>query len=78
MGYGLYLADIETFNDLVDWLEDHIKNTLSELGAGKAPNDLKMIVKVLVEDILRDEIKKYGWTGDEVNIGVRHHSWTDL
>lgn len=35
-----YLADITSFDDLADWLVDHIKETGQSLNLGKAPKTL--------------------------------------
>ncbi|GAA0486936.1 hypothetical protein GCM10008986_10440 [Salinibacillus aidingensis] len=65
MSYGFELQDIMDFDDLADWLEDHINKIGQELGFGKVPKSLKGDIEKVMKETLKDEIKEYGWTGDE-------------
>lgn len=73
IGYGCFLADITNFDDLADWLESHINETLDELevAPGERPKQMLKIIKDIIENTLEDEIEEYGWTGDEEIYGVR-------
>ncbi|ANX13774.1 hypothetical protein ABE41_017325 [Fictibacillus arsenicus] len=65
MGYGLYLADIETFDDLIDWLEEHIKESISSLNAESSPKNLRKVLKSIIDSKCKEQIQTYGWTGEE-------------
>ncbi|MFE1242952.1 hypothetical protein ACFW35_02380 [Fictibacillus sp. NPDC058756] len=65
MSYGLYLADIETFDDLVDRLEEHIKESITSLNAESSPKDLRKILKSILDSKCKEQIQTYGWTGEE-------------
>jgi hypothetical protein len=65
MSYGLILADIETFDDLVDWLEEHIKESITSLNAGSLPKDLRKVLKGILDSKCKEQIITYGWTREE-------------
>jgi hypothetical protein len=58
MSYGLYLADIETFDVLIDWLEEHINESITSLNAGSSPKDLRKTLKEITEN----KLEVYEWT----------------
>lgn len=60
MGFGFYLHDITNFDDLADWLEDHIDEIGQSLGFGKEPRPLNCDIKQVMKESLKDEINKYG------------------
>lgn len=70
--YGYYLSDIGNFDELADWLESHINETLDRLGVPKnqRPPQMLNVIKGLMEDSLHEEIEKYGWSGDEELFGL--------
>jgi hypothetical protein len=65
MKFGYYLGDIQGFDDLIDWLEDHITGTRKDINVDKTPKYLPEVLKNLILENLSDEIDRYGWTGDE-------------
>jgi hypothetical protein len=65
MSYGLYLADLETFDNLIDWLEEHIKESITSLNAGSAPKDLRNVLKDIIKSKCPEQIQTYGWNGEE-------------
>lgn len=73
MGYGYCLSDIVNFDDLANWLESHISESLDQIGVGEEqrPPQMLDIIKDIMRYTLEDEIKEYGWTGDEEINGPR-------
>lgn len=65
MKYGFYLSDIRGFDDLINWLEDHITGTRKDVNIDKPAKYLPEVLKNLIQENLTDEIDRYGWTGDE-------------
>lgn len=65
MKFGFYLGDIRGFDDLINWLEDHITGTRKYLNVDKPAKYLPEVLKNLIQENLTDEIDRYGWTGDE-------------